>query len=98
MGKNSKYETHLFSGVVVIQNLSGQYLPKQDAKPNFWRTGKHTKGHFTTIGQVFLTENGQAVAVLSMQQLAFNQRHNYTPLQRWTSASVDMQYLNQWLT
>ncbi|MFH0349434.1 hypothetical protein ACG92U_04525 [Leuconostoc citreum] len=43
MGKNSKYETHLFSGVVVTQNLSGQYLPKQDAKPNFWRTGKHTK-------------------------------------------------------
>ena len=97
MGDRKKYVTHLFDGVIVEQNLSGHFEPKSDAMPHTWRTGKHTKGQFKQIGQVFLTENGQMVAVLRQTPLAFNQRHDYTPLQRWTSEQVAPEFLKQWL-
>ena len=97
MGDRKKYETHLFQGVFIEQNASGQFEPKVAATPNVWRTGKHTKGQFKQIGQVFLTENGQAVAVLHQDKLAFNQRHEYTPLQRWTSEYVPVARLQAWL-
>ena len=55
-----KYETHLFTGIVVEQDLSGNYVPKDGATLHRWRTGKHTKGKYKHTGQVFLTENNQS--------------------------------------
>ena len=63
-----KYETHLFTGIVVEQDLSGNYVPKDGATLHRWRTGKHTKGKYKHTGQVFLTENHQSVAVLSQEK------------------------------
>ena len=88
-----KYETHLFTGIVVEQDLSGNYVPKDGATLHRWRTGKHTKGKYKHTGQVFLTENNQSVAVLSQEKLSFNKRHDYVPLQRWTEATVDLRKL-----
>jgi len=85
----SKYETYLYTGIIVEQNPSGRYVPKKGAKPNVWRTGKHTKGKYVSFGQVFLTENNQTIAVINVENLPFNQRHAYTPMQRWTSETVD---------
>ncbi|GMA70594.1 hypothetical protein GCM10025879_18400 [Leuconostoc litchii] len=93
MTKN-KYETNLFNGVVVEQNASGEYVPKKGSTVHSWRTGKHTKGHYKHFGQVFLTENNQSVAVISKENLAFNERHNYAPLQRWTDAVAAIKELN----
>lgn len=97
MGDSKKYDTHLFTGVMAEQNASGRYQPKADVQPNVWRTGKHTKGQFKQIGQIFLTEKGQAVAVLHIEKLSFNQRHNYSALQRWTNEQVDLALLKTWL-
>lgn len=89
----SKYETYLYTGVLVEQDASGRYMPKNGAKPNIWRTGKHTKGKYANFGQVFLTENNQTIAVIAVEKLPFNQRHNYTPMQRWISETVDSDLL-----
>ncbi|KAA8381283.1 hypothetical protein FD956_03085 [Leuconostoc carnosum] len=97
MADSKKYETHLYTGIVVIPNASGKYEPKVDAKTHVWRTGKHTKGKYQRIGQVFLTENNQAVAVLTVEKLAFNKRHQYTALQRWTNEQVELTLLTNWL-
>lgn len=97
MGDRKKYETHRFKGILVTQNASGRFEPKADAVPHLWRTGKHTKGQFKQIGQIFLTENGQSVAVLQQDKLAFNQRHDFTPLQRWTAEYVPLELLAKWL-
>lgn len=88
-----KYETHLVTGIVVEQDLSGNYVPKDGATLHRWRTGKHTKGKYKHAGQVFLTENNQSVAVLSQEKLSFNKRHDYVPLQRRTEATVDLRQL-----
>ena len=97
MCDSKKYDTQLFTGVVVEQDASGRYRPKTGVTPNVWRTGKHTKGKFKQIGQVFLTEKGQAIAVLNTEKLAFNKRHNYSSLQRWTSQQVSLELLKDWL-
>ncbi len=41
------------------------------------------------LGQVFLTENNMMVAVIAVYDVKFNHRHEYTPLQRFTSEYVD---------
>lgn len=97
MADSKKYETNLFTGIVVVEDVSGKYIPKQDSRPNVWRTGKHTRGQFKKIGQVFLTENNLMIAVLSKEKLAFNKRHNFTALQRWTDRQVDLALLSEWL-
>ncbi|MCO6183804.1 hypothetical protein AAYR18_03785 [Leuconostoc fallax] len=94
----SKYDTQKFFGIVVKQDASGQYLPDANAKVNVWRTGKHTKGTFSKIGQVFLTENNRFVAVLHTADLPFNQRHDFVPLQRWTHEVVAEKYLTHFLS
>lgn len=98
MMSNKKYPTEKIIGLVVEQDPSGNYLPQAGAKPHTWRIGKHTKGKFSELGQVFLTENGQAVAVIDRAPLAFNQRHDYQPLARWTSGQVDIMALQAWIT
>ncbi|MGY3742125.1 DUF7671 family protein [Leuconostoc inhae] len=97
MSDSKKYDTNLFTGVMVEQDASGLYQPKTGAKPNVWRTGKHTKGQFKKIGQVFLTEKGQAISVLNVDKLSFNKRHNYISLQRWTDEQVSLELLTDWL-
>ncbi|MBZ6002976.1 hypothetical protein KII95_02865 [Leuconostoc gelidum subsp. aenigmaticum] len=97
MSDSKKYDTYLFTGVMVEQDASGCYRPKAGVKPNVWRTGKHTKGQFKQIGQVFLTEKGQAITVLNTEKLSFNKRHNYSSLQRWTSEQVSLELLKDWL-
>ncbi|KRM69900.1 hypothetical protein FD06_GL000066 [Apilactobacillus ozensis DSM 23829 = JCM 17196] len=88
-----KYEVHRYVGVPVETNSSGQYIIKKDDNGNYkfhnWRTGKHTKGNFKKLGQVFLTENNMMVAVIAVYDVKFNHRHEYTPLQRFTSEYVD---------
>ncbi|GLB46492.1 hypothetical protein WR164_04710 [Philodulcilactobacillus myokoensis] len=85
-----KYKVNRYIGLPVETDRSGNYVIKKDQKGNFkfhqWRTGKHTKGHFKGVGQIFLTENNLMVAVIDYAPVRFNHRHEYTPLQRFTSA------------
>ncbi|WP_220739047.1 DUF7671 family protein [Leuconostoc miyukkimchii] len=97
MSDSKKYNTYLYTGIMVEQDASGHYQPKPHAKPNYWRTGKHTKGQFTGIGQIFLTEKNQPIAALSIEKLPFSQRHNYSPLQRWTTEKINTELLELWL-
>lgn len=90
MGKKDQYEVHKFTGVPVENDASGKYVVKADAKPNVWRTGKHSKGKFKALGQVFLTENNIAIAVIQVEPVAFKDRHGYTAMQRWTSETTDV--------
>ncbi|QBP17748.1 DUF7671 family protein [Acetilactobacillus jinshanensis] len=87
-----KYPVNRYLGVVLTADDDGNYRIKRDAhgqfKLNVWRTGRHTKGKFKKIGQVFLTENELRVAVVAYHKVKYNHRHNYTPLQRFTTAYV----------
>ncbi|MGV0168044.1 DUF7671 family protein [Furfurilactobacillus sp. WILCCON 0119] len=83
-----KYEVHRYLGVPVTTNATGQYVPSGDAQPHNWRTGKHTRGKFTGLGQLFLTENNLMVAVVAVYPVAFKDRHEWTPLQRFTSEAI----------
>ncbi|CAM3070549.1 hypothetical protein [Leuconostoc rapi] len=96
MGDSKKYIVHVFTGVVLNQDLSGQYVPRAESLPHVWRTGKHTKGQFKKIGQIFITETGQAVAVIGIEKLKFSQRHDYVPLQRWTNLYIEPEKLQLW--
>ena len=88
--KNKTYEVFKYTGVPVENDASGNYIVKQNAKPNIWRTGKHTKGKFNELGQIFLTENNLPIAVTAAVEIPFKQRHEYTPMQRWTTAKADI--------
>ncbi len=63
----AKYPVSEYVGVPVEQDQSGQYVIKDqtDFQLHSWRTGRHTKGKFKQLGQVFLTENGLSVAVVA---------------------------------
>lgn len=97
MGDSKKYIVHIFTGIALIQNPSGQYVPRAESEPHVWRTGKHTKGQFKKIGQIFITETGQAIVVLRIEKLKFNQRHDYIALQRWTNLYIEPEKLQLWL-
>ncbi|GAK48623.1 hypothetical protein LOSG293_420090 [Secundilactobacillus oryzae JCM 18671] len=98
-----KYEVNEYIGVPVTTNQSGAYvvdLPDSEVRFHSWRTGKHTKGQLKQLGQVFLTENNLAIAVIATQPIAFKDRHEYTPMQRFTSAFIndtDLKRLKQLL-
>ncbi|UQS87458.1 hypothetical protein MOO44_04705 [Nicoliella spurrieriana] len=87
-----KYKVNRYVGVPVETDNSGNYQIKRDGDGGFklhdWRTGKHTNGKFKQVGQIFLTENNLKVAVVAYEPVAFNHRHAYTPLQRFTSETV----------
>ncbi|GEK29680.1 DUF7671 family protein [Furfurilactobacillus siliginis] len=88
-----KYDVQRFVGVPVHANASGQYEASGDGKPHVWRIGKHTKGKFTGAGQIFLTENNLMVAVLAAYPVAFKDRHEWTPMQRFTSERISDELL-----
>ncbi|XIF19501.1 MAG: Hypothetical protein AJITA_00153 [Acetilactobacillus jinshanensis] len=94
-----KYPVNRYLGVVLTTDSNGNYHIKKDAhgqfKLNYWRTGRHTKGHFKKIGQVFLTENNLRVAVVAYHTVKYNHRHRYTPLQRFTTAYVSPQLIKK---
>ncbi|WP_429970381.1 DUF7671 family protein [Fructilactobacillus sp. Tb1] len=87
-----KYDVLRFIGVPVEQDGSGNYQIKRDAKNEFklheWRIGKHTKGKFRHVGQIFLTENQMRVAILASFKVSFKKRHQYTPMARFLSDDV----------
>lgn len=97
-----KYEVHEYVGIPLTTDNSGHYELKKDEQneihPHSWRTGKHTKGKFSHVGQILITENNLKVVIIAELPLTFKQRHNFTPLQRFTSERVDESVLTQGLT
>ncbi|KRN03310.1 hypothetical protein FD13_GL000093 [Levilactobacillus senmaizukei DSM 21775 = NBRC 103853] len=87
-----QYAVNLYTGVPVVANASGDYEikrePDGDFKLHAWRTGKHSKGKYQGVGQIFLTENNLKVAVIAAEPVPFKKRHDYTPMQRLTSEFV----------
>lgn len=94
-----KYDVFQYIGVPLETDESGHYQIKTDEAGEFklhsWRTGKHTKGKFRQIGQVFITENKLMVAIVKVIPVAFKDRHAYTPLQRFTSEIVSDQLIQK---
>lgn len=86
----AKYPVEEYIGVPVEQDDSGQYIVKDAATTQLhsWRTGRHTKGKFKGVGQVFLTENHLSVAVIETRPVAYKDRHAITPMSRFTSEFV----------
>lgn len=91
----AKYEVNQYVGVPVAANASGRYEikrePDGDFKLHSWRTGRHSKGKYRGVGQIFLTENNLKVAVVAAYPVNYKDRHNFTPMQRLTSEFVDDQ-------
>ncbi|WP_395319426.1 DUF7671 family protein [Fructilactobacillus frigidiflavus] len=94
-----KYNVLRFVGVPVEQDGSGNYQIKRDAHGEFklheWRIGKHTKGKFRQVGQVFLTENQMRVAILASFKVSFKKRHQYTPMARFLSDDVSPEVVSE---
>lgn len=94
-----KYKVSQYIGVPLETDDSGNYQIKQDEQGNFklhsWRTGKHTKGKYQKLGQVFITENNLMVGIVKTIPVAFKDRHEYTPLQRFTSEFVSNELLDK---
>lgn len=92
MSKKNQYEVQRFYGVLVEADANGTYQLKLDPHGEFkvhtWRTGKHTKGKFTGVGQLMLTENNLPVVILKAEPMAFKDRHTETPLQRFLTVAV----------
>lgn len=92
-----KYEVTQYIGVPLESDDSGQYQLKFDdtgaIKFHSWRTGKHTKGKFKALGQVFMTENHLRVVIVKTCPVAFKDRHEFTPLQRFTNEFVSKKVL-----
>lgn len=88
MGKSVKYDVEKYLGVPVEQDVNGHYVIKTGIEPSYWRIGKHTKGRFTQPGQIFLTEKNLPIAILQAEPLAFKDRHEIVPLQRFTNEMV----------
>lgn len=101
MSKKDKYEVQKFTGIPVETDASGKYQLKVDdhgdAKLHTWRTGKHTKGKYRQPGQLMLTENNLTVVILAAEPMVFKDRHSETPLQRFLTANVDNDVLQQGL-
>ncbi|WP_268913429.1 hypothetical protein [Lentilactobacillus sp. SPB1-3] len=95
----NQYEVFQYIGVPVTTDDSGKYVIKRDDSGEFklhsWRTGKHTKGKPKGIGQIFITENNMLVAVVKSIPVKFKDRHDYTPLQRFTSEFLDEQLVSE---
>lgn len=88
----AKYEVNQYVGVPITADDSGKYVIKREGDGGFklhsWRTGRHSKGKFRGVGQIFLTENHLKVAVIAAYPVPYKKRHDYTPMQRLTSEFV----------
>jgi hypothetical protein len=96
LGKKNQYLVTRYTGVPVENDGNGGYQLKLDAsgqaKLHVWRTGKHTRGKYTGIGQLMLTENNLMVMIVAAEPMAFKDRHQEVPLQRFltTTAPADL--------
>ncbi|PWG00138.1 DUF7671 family protein [Levilactobacillus bambusae] len=94
----AKYVVQQYIGVPVEPDSSGNYQIKRepggDFKLHSWRTGRHTRGKYRGIGQVFMTENNLMVAVVAAKSVAYKDRHDFTPMQRFTSEFVAQEVLD----
>ncbi|EEI19735.1 MAG: hypothetical protein LKJ64_03800 [Lentilactobacillus buchneri] len=94
-----KYEVNQYIGAPLETDDSGHYKIKYDENGHFklhsWRTGKHTKGKFKKLGQIFMTENNMMVVIVKAIPVAFKDRHTFTPLQRFTTEFVSDSVLNE---
>lgn len=94
-----KYEVHEYVGIPLTTDNSGRYQLKVDdqneIQPHSWRTGKHTRGKFSQVGQILITENNLKVVIVAELPLAFKDRHSLTPLQRFTTEKVTDEVLQQ---
>ncbi|MFT8325041.1 hypothetical protein [Oenococcus sicerae] len=94
--KKNTYKVQLFYGVPLQQNSDGKFVYcGQQTKLAVWRTGKHTRGHFDGIGQLFLTENHLTIVILKFEDLRFNQRHQFVSLSRFLDKKIDNSELNR---
>ena len=79
MAKKNQYPVTRYTGVPVENDGNGGYQLKRDAsgaaKLHVWRTGKHTRGKYTGIGQLMLTENNLLVAILKGHWLGGHDHH-----------------------
>lgn len=90
----AKYKVEEYIGVPVEQDQGGHYVIKnKDFSLHSWRIGRHTKGKFKQLGQVFLTENNLMVAVIAMKPVAYKDRHAITPMARFTSEVISDEML-----
>lgn len=85
-----KYDTAILNGLPVREDASGKAVVEEGAKVHHWRIGKHTKGKLGKPGQIFLTEQNQKVVLVSVEKLAFKDRHDYTPMGRFTKETMDL--------
>lgn len=91
----NKYSVTRYYGVPVSYDKSGNYIFEEDVKVHSWRNGKHTKGSFQGIGQLFLTENNLLVAIVDFEKIKFKDRHTLVPFERFTKESVSNELLKQ---
>ncbi|AEJ22989.1 hypothetical protein PAF15_00350 [Weissella koreensis] len=94
----SKYSTAELVGVMLKQDLNGQYHVENTALQladfHSWRVGKHTKGKLRGPGQIFLTEQNMAVALVEVKSLSFKNRHDFTVMGRFTNETLPDEQFN----
>ena len=84
MAKKNQYPVTRYTGVPVENDGNGGY----QLKLHVWRTGKHTRGKYTGIGQLMLTENNLLVMIVAAEPMAFKDRHQEVPLQRFLTTTA----------
>lgn len=93
MGKKDQYKVLKLYGIPVDADPSGNYQLRRDAngqaKIHVWRIGKHTKGKCVGPGQLMLTENNLTVVILKAEPMAFKDRHQEVPMQRFLTVQVN---------
>lgn len=91
----NKYPVTRYYGVPVNYDKSGNYIFEEGVKVHAWRNGKHTKGKFQGLGQLFLTENNLLVAIVGFEKMKFKDRHTLAPFERFTKESVPKELLER---
>ena len=84
MAKKNQYPVTRYTGVPVENDGNGGYQLKRDASG----AAKHTRGKYTGIGQLMLTENNLLVMIVAAEPMAFKDRHQEVPLQRFLTTTA----------
>lgn len=97
MAKKNQYDVLKIYGYPVEEDASGRLVLKRDAsgaaKEHTWRIGKHTKGKYSQPGQLILTENNLLVMIARVEPMAFKNRHEETPFQRFLTQQAPEELL-----
>ncbi len=93
-----KYEVNQFIGVPLETDDSGQYRIKRDESGDFsyiaGGPANTPRESSSRSARFFITENNLMVGIIKAIPVAFKDRHQYTPLQRFTSEYVSDEVLN----